>query len=122
MAQLSTLGIVHTMSNLPPDTRAHRLEIYASLVAFVVGFFGMLALWGWLIVRFVMPEVRWWDVVHTSVSAIMISFVFGGMGLAALTMWILSRYHYKRGVYRCNFCGRPLRGIGITCECRAAER
>jgi len=110
------------MSNLRPDTRAHRQEIYASLIAFVVGFIGTLTLSAWVIVRFVTPEARWWDVVHTSINAIMISFVFGGMGLAALTIWILSRYHYKRGVYRCNFCGRPLTSIGIPCECRALER
>jgi len=109
------------MNNLPPDTRAARLEIYAALIAFVVGFIGSLALWGWLIVRFVAPEEHWWEVVHTSINAILISLVFGGMGLAALTMWLLSRYHYRRGVYSCNFCGRPFKDIKTPCECRGLK-
>lgn len=109
------------MNNLAPDAKAARVELCAALVAFPVGFIGMLALWGWVIVRFVAPEARWWDVVHTSVNAIMISFVVGGIGFAALTMWMLSRYHYKREVYRCHSCGRPLKGIGIPCGCRGLE-
>jgi hypothetical protein len=74
-----------------------------------------------LIVRFVTPEARWWDVLHTSINAILISVVFGGLGLAAVSGWALSRYHYKRGFYRCRFCGRLLKGVGILCDCPEAQ-
>jgi len=109
------------MSNLPPDTRAFRREIYVAIVAFVVGFLVVLATLSWLIVRFVTPETRWWDVLHTSVNAILISVVFGGLGGAALSVWALNRYHYRRGFYRCRFCDRPLKGAGILCDCPDAQ-
>jgi hypothetical protein len=109
------------MSTLPPDTRAFRREIYVALVAFVLGFIIVLAALGWLIVRFVTPEARWWEVLHTSVNAILISVVFGGMGFAALSLWVLTRYEYRRGFYRCRFCDRPLKGVGIPCDCPEAQ-
>jgi TRAP-type C4-dicarboxylate transport system permease small subunit len=109
------------MSNLSPETRAHRLEIYVSLVAFVVGFFVMLATFGWLITHFVEPGTRWWEILHLSISAIFVSVVFGGLGFAVASVLVLSRYHYKRGVYRCDYCGRPLKGAGIRCDCRDTQ-
>jgi hypothetical protein len=77
------------MSKLPLDTIAFRRKITVTLVAFVVGFFVMLAALAWLITRFVTPEARWWDVLHASVSAILISFVLGGLGFAALASWLV---------------------------------
>ena len=56
MAQLFSLGIIYTMRNLPPDTRGLRQMIYVCLIAFVVGFFAVLATLGCLIARFVAPE------------------------------------------------------------------
>jgi len=106
------------MSDLPPDAKAMRRETYISLIAFVVGFFGMLAVWGWVVVHFVVPEARWWDVVHTSINAILISFVFGGMGSATLSLWLVSSYHYRCGVYHCLFCGRTLNSRRDHCDCR----
>jgi hypothetical protein len=50
-----------------------RREVFVALMAFVGGFVVILAVLGWLIVHFVIPEARWWDVLHTSVTAIMIS-------------------------------------------------
>jgi hypothetical protein len=110
------------MSRLPPDTIAMRREIFGALVAFVVGFVVMLATWAWVIVRFVTPEARWWDVLHTSINAIMISVVFGGLGSAALVSWLLSRYHYRRGFYRCRFCHRPFTKPGRICDCAEAQK
>lgn len=110
------------MSKLPPDTIAMRREIFGALVAFVVGFVVMLATWAWVIVRFVTPEARWWDVLHTSITAIMISLVFGGLGSAALVSWLMSRYHYRRGSYRCRFCHRPFPKPGRICDCAEAQK
>ncbi len=109
------------MSNLPTDSRALRREVFVAVIAFVVGFLVVLAMLAWLIVRFVTAEARWWDVLHTSITAIMISVVFGGLGSAALCVCAISRYHYWRGSYRCRFCGRPLKRPGILCECPEAQ-
>lgn len=109
------------MSKLPPDTIAMRRGIIGALIAFVVGFVVTLAALAWLIVQFVTPEARWWDVLHTSLSALLISVVLGGLGSAALASWALGRYHYRRGFYRCRFCDRPLKGIGIPCDCPEAQ-
>lgn len=84
------------MSKLPRDTIAMRREIFVALIAFVVGFVVVLATLAWVIVRFVTPEARWWDVLHTSINAILISVVLGGLGSAALASWLLSRYHYRQ--------------------------
>lgn len=108
------------MNNLPPETKALRLEIVAGLIAFVLGFIGALIAAGWLITHFVEPDTPWWQILHTSVSAIIIA-VLAGLALAAATVIALSRYHYWRGVHRCRFCGRPLKGAGIRCSCPDAQ-
>jgi len=108
------------MSNFPPDTRALRQTIYTGLIAFVVGFVAVLATLGWLVASFVAPDGRWWDILHASLNAILIS-VFGGLCFAAGSVCLLSRFHYWRGVYRCPYCGRPLKGIGILCDCPEAQ-
>ena len=110
------------MSELQQDTKALRREIYAGVLAFVIGSIVVLSVVGWLIVRFVLPEARWWEVVHTSVTAILISIVFGGLGSAALSMRLLSTYHHRRGFYHCLFCGRTLRSVGERCPCRPSEK
>jgi len=109
------------MNKFPRDTIAMRREIFAALIASVVGFVTVLATLAWLIVRFVTPEARWWDVLHTSINAILISVVLGGLGSAALASWLLSRYHYSRGFYRCRFCHRPLKKPGRVCDCAQAQ-
>jgi len=109
------------MSELPPDSRASRRELVVAFLAFIIGFLVTLATLAWLIVRFVTPDARWWDVLHTSITAILISVVFGGLGSAALSLWALSRYHYRRAYYRCGFCGRPLKGVGTPCDCPEAQ-
>ena len=105
------------MSSLLPEDRAFRREICVGLIAFFVGTVSMLAAFTWLIVRFVTPDARWWDILHTSIYAVLISIVFGSLGFAALSVWAVSRYHYWRGVYRCRFCDRPLKGPCILCDC-----
>jgi hypothetical protein len=104
------------MSNLPPEARALRRELYAGLIAFVVGFVGVLAALGWLIARVVAPDARWWDILHVSINAILFSLLGGGC-CAAAAMWALDRVHHWRGIYRCPYCDKPLKGIGIPCDC-----
>jgi hypothetical protein len=98
-----------------------RREILVAFIAFVLGFVVTLVTLGWLIVHFVTPEAHWWDVLHTSINALLISVVFGGLGSAALSVWALSQYHYRRGFHRCRFCDRPLKGVGILCDCPEAQ-
>jgi cytochrome c biogenesis protein CcdA len=121
VAELGSLGIVHPMSNLPPETRALRQMIYLGLLSFVLGFVAVLAIIGWLVAHFVAPDGRWWDILHASVNAILISF-FGGLCFAAATTTVLSRVHYRRGVHRCPYCSKPLKGIGISCDCPEIQR
>ena len=108
------------MSNLPPETKALQRQVYAGLIAFVVGFFVTLAALEWLMVRLVDPDTRRWQILHFSISAIIISGV-GGLALAAGTACALSWFHYWRGVHRCRFCGRPLKGVGVLCDCPQAQ-
>jgi hypothetical protein len=104
------------MSNLPPDSKALRREFYAGLAAFVVGFVVTLGVLGWLIVRFVGSD-GWWDVLHACLEALLIA-VLGGLGLAVGVVCTLSWFHHRRGVYRCLFCGQPLKRAGAICDCR----
>ena len=109
------------MSRFSRDTIALRGEIFVAVVGFLVGFVVVLATLAWVIVRFVIPEARWWDVLHTSINAIMISIVLGGLGSAALASWLASRYHYSHGFYRCRFCHRPFKKPRHLCECAEAQ-
>ena len=45
----------------------------------------------------------------------------GAAGGAAGAMSLLSWWHYRQGVHRCVHCGRPLKGIGIFCDCPAVQ-
>lgn len=109
------------MNKLPRDTIALRREIFGALVAFAVGFVVMLATLAWVIARFVTPDGRWWETAHATIDAILISVVLGGLGSAALVSWLLSRYHYRRGYYRCRFCHRPLKRPRCRCDCAEAQ-
>ena len=108
------------MYHLPAESRAIRQELFASLAALFLGFFGTLALLIWVVVHFATPETRWWDILHTIINSIFVA-ILAGLACCAVTAIVLSKIHYGRGVYRCNFCGRPLRGPGIPCSCRAGQ-
>ena len=83
-------------------------------------FVALLFLCGWLITRFVTPDARWWDILHTSLNAILISFVLA-LGATAGALWLLNQIHYRRGVFPCPYCGKPQRGFAITCDCPDAK-
>jgi hypothetical protein len=46
--------------------------------------------------------------------------LLGGFALGAIVVVQLNRWHYYRGIYRCNFCGRPLKR-GTACQCLPEE-
>ena len=108
---------VSAMSELPSDTRALRREVYAGLLAFVVGFGATLAALEWSIVHFVEPDTHWWEILHVLFGVLMIS-VLGGLALAAAVVNALNWIHHRRGMYRCLYCGRPLKRANAPCDCR----
>src|SRR5204863_8454267 len=87
---------------------------------FIIGFIAAMFLMGWIIARFVAPEARWWDILHTSFNSILISFV-AASALTVGALWLLNQIHYRRGVYPCPCCGRPQKGFAITCDCPDAQ-
>lgn len=109
------------MRNLPQDTIAFRREICVGIIAFGVGFVASLAGLRWLIVRFVPGDAHWWEILHMCINAFLISVVIGGLGFAALSVRALNWYHYKRGFYRCPYCGRGLKSVSAFCDCREAR-
>jgi hypothetical protein len=107
------------MSN-PPETRALKQLVWVGLIAIAIGFLGTFALLEWLIIRFVVPEGHWFEILHCCITAILFS-IIGGLGFGALSVRVLDWYHYKRGSYRCRFCERPLKGAKIVCSCAEAQ-
>ena len=99
---------------------ANRQDIIVGFSTFVLSFVALLLLCGWLITRFVTPDARWWDILHTSLNAILISFVLA-LGATAGALWLLNQIHYRRGVFPCPYCGKPQRGFAITCDCPDAK-
>ena len=110
-------GLNRGSANKPDsDTVALRQTIVVGFVSFLLGMVGVLILTGWLMWRFVEPDTPWHQLLHIAVYGLIFS-VLGGMALAAGTMSLLSWWHYRRGVYRCVHCGRPLKSISILCDC-----
>ncbi|HLX71027.1 MAG TPA: hypothetical protein VKV04_15480 [Verrucomicrobiae bacterium] len=109
------------MSKLAPETRAILQTICVALIAFVIGFLGMLALFEWLILRFVAPDGHWFEILHVSMNALLISVLVGGLGSATLSVRVLSWYYNKWGVRRCHFCGNLLKGARAVCTCPQAQ-
>jgi hypothetical protein len=104
------------MTRLPPDTIALRQLIIVGLLAFFVGMAGVLFLTAWLMWSFVEPDTPWHELLHFSIHGLIFS-VFGGLALAAGAVSLLSWWHFRRGMHRCVHCGRPLKGIGVPCDC-----
>jgi hypothetical protein len=101
---------------MPPESMATRREVYGAIVSFVVGFLGAAVTCGWLILRFMGPETRWWEIPHTIIVAMGVSLI-AGLALAGALVTVLSRWHFRRGMYRCPYCDRPRKGIDSGCEC-----
>jgi hypothetical protein len=107
------------MSTLPPDVRAWRQELGLGCLAFVVGIVAVAAGITYLHVRYVIPEKGWEGVVGCILHVLQFS-LLGGFALWAIVVVPLNRWHYYRGIYRCNFCGRPLKR-GTACQCLPEE-
>jgi hypothetical protein len=109
------------MDQTPPDSKALRQLLVVGLFAFLLGMAGVLFLVGWLMWRFAEPDTRWYDLLHISVYGLIYS-VIGGLAVAAAAVNILSWWQYRRGVYRCVHCGRPLKGLDTPCDCPAIRQ
>jgi hypothetical protein len=116
VAAVAELGSFDDVSRLPPETVAMRQLIVMGFLAFLAGMAGLLILVGWLMWRFVEPDTPWHQLLHIAIYGLIFS-VLGGMALAAGAMSLVSRRHHRQGVHRCVYCGRPLKGIGIPCDC-----
>lgn len=108
------------MSQLPPETRALHETIIVGLLAFFIGMAGTLVLIGWLMWRFVEADTPWYALLHMSINGLLIS-VVGGMVTAIVAMWLLDKLHYLRGMYRCPYCNRRLKGVMAFCDCPQAQ-
>ena len=103
-----------------PENKALRRIIYVGIISFIIGFILVYAVLAWLIVHFIDKDTRWWNILHCAINAILIS-VFGGLCFALGSVWILDWFHYRCGVYRCQFCGRPLKSMRDFCDCPQAQ-
>jgi hypothetical protein len=108
------------VSKVAPDTKALRQVVVTGLLAFVVGAAGVFAWLAWLVWRFVVPESPWYDTVHASLYVILFTAI-GGLAFAAGAVNLLSWWQYRRGLHRCEYCDRPLRGIGVPCDCPQSQ-
>ena len=106
------------MTNLPPDSKAIRHEALVVLVAFVVGSGVVLAALGCLILYFRNTETSWRVALPVAATAVWASILLGGFTFATISAWGMGRYRYWRGFYRCCNCNRPLKDVGIACNCR----
>ena len=104
-------------ADLPADSRTCRREIAAGLVAFLAGLFAALIGLAVLMFRIAPSEQPWLKTLLTMIRVLPIA-VLAGLGLATAAVGILSSIHFRQGVYRCIYCDRPLRNIGVPCECR----
>lgn len=92
----------------------------ATVVAFLLGFIGLLVFLGWLQVRVVDPGAAWWELLHFSINSMLISFL-GAMALAAAVSWLANEWYYRRGAFTCPYCKRPSRKPFARCDCKAAH-
>jgi hypothetical protein len=92
--------------------------IFAGIAAFGTGFSVTFFLLGFLLLF--LTRLGTWEILHIAIKLTSISF-FVGLALAAATCSLLSRRNFKRGIYRCPYCARPLKGINILCDCPEAQ-
>ena len=97
-----------------------RLGIYLGLISFVIGFLGTLAGLEWFFIRVAEADTRWWEFLHFGINAILIS-VFCGLGLACASALLVNLIYRKQIVFHCPYCGKPLKAVGIYCDCSEAQ-
>jgi multisubunit Na+/H+ antiporter MnhG subunit len=105
------------MSTTPPDSKAYRQTVMATLVAAIGGFFLCLATGGYLIVR---SDMSRWQVPPSLVTVFILSAV-GALLIGAVTGNALNWLHYRRGVYRCVRCNRPRKNDHSPCVCEGIQ-
>jgi hypothetical protein len=85
----------------------------ATIIAAFGGFFLCLAAGSYLIFR---NEMRWWELLPSIMTVIMLSAAGAaliGAGVGNAFNWL----HYRRGVYCCVRCNRPLKNDHSPCAC-----
>ena len=105
------------MGSLPPESRAFHRELIVALLTFAIAFVALGAVVIVLHLRYLIPERGWWGVAD-GIRWLLEIPLFGALASAVGTATLLNRWHYRRGLYRCNLCGRTLTR-GIVCRCRA---
>jgi hypothetical protein len=107
---------MNSLRDMPPDSRAYRRELALALWTFTGGFLATAAVVAYALVKWIVPQERWWAI--GTAAHLLFYPLFVGLAAAAAAVVILRRRHYRQGVYRCCQCGRILRGIGTPCICR----
>ena len=103
--------------DLPADTLAFRRTFAGGVAGFCVGF-GLAAGLFVFILTGLGTSVGWWAVATGVIHAVPVSFLAGAAGAAAVVK-SLEWWHYRRGVYKCVYCARPLRRGVTGCVCWA---
>ena len=105
----------------PPDTKALRQMIFLGLAAFATAFVVTFLLLGLAALFFLRPDTgEIMEILHVGINLTIVSFIVG-LALAAATVSLLSRRNFRRALYRCPYCDKPLKGIGILCDCPQAQ-
>jgi len=108
--------VMQPQTKLPPDTIAFRRMLATAALTFVLGFVAVCAGVLWLLYA-AAPERFWtWELVFHVLQSLHLAFV-GGLGLCALCCSVLGRRNFRRGYYRCPYCGRAREGIDKSCPC-----
>src|SRR5262245_41946573 len=105
------------MSETPPDCRAYRQTCMATIIAAFGGFFLCLAGGSYLLFR---SHMRWWEMLPSVMTVLVVS-PAGGLLIGAGVGNALNCFHYRRGVYRCVRCNRPLKNDHSPCLCEGAS-
>jgi hypothetical protein len=94
--------------------------LVAALISFILGFVGMVA--GLLWLQHALDGGRFWswELIIGAPHTVLLG-VFGGLGLCATVCGVLNWWHFRKGCFRCPYCGCPLPGIGKSCSCPQAQ-
>jgi cytochrome c biogenesis protein CcdA len=99
-----------------PESKSGRKVIWTAIFFFIAGFFLTLILMTWVLIHFSDTKISWWRI-WEAVSVSFVISVIGGLIIASIAITVLQKYYYRRGVYRCPFCNRPLKNMKDICNC-----
>lgn len=107
------------MSQAMPNPTALRQLVFTAVVAFFVGFVGVLVVWAWFLSHHQIKDMSWWQIFDMVMHTIhLITFaVIGGLLATLAATRAVSWLHVRLGMYECPFCGRAVRVSSMPCEC-----